>query len=286
VSGTFILGLGAQKAATTWLYSYFLGRPDFVPGLTKEYHVFDWSPAKLPLRTSPVRRYLHRTLGLYADRQQIPLESLRTHPHRYFNHFQGLLRQGTGPLCGDFTPAYGGLPAKTLAHIRDGFDRLGIRVVPVFVMRDPVTRLQSRVRMSFRLQGEQPTRARELDRLINFCGAPEDARRSNYPATLAAIDRVFGDSGYIGFFETLFDQAEIQRLCDALDIPFHPPDLAHIANATHSAHVFTEDDLAPLRAHYKPVYDQCRDRFGATFIDQIWGPGAAPRNSNEAQTGK
>ena len=29
MTDTFILDLGTQKSGTTWLYNYFLGRPDF-----------------------------------------------------------------------------------------------------------------------------------------------------------------------------------------------------------------------------------------------------------------
>ena len=37
----FILGLGAQKAGTSWLYNYFNSRDDFFSGFMKEYHIFD-----------------------------------------------------------------------------------------------------------------------------------------------------------------------------------------------------------------------------------------------------
>lgn len=38
---TFLLGVGAQKAGTTWLYDYLNDHPQTDMGLYKEYHLFD-----------------------------------------------------------------------------------------------------------------------------------------------------------------------------------------------------------------------------------------------------
>ena len=38
---TFLLGTGAQKGGTTWLYHHLKASPQFVSGYRKEYHVFD-----------------------------------------------------------------------------------------------------------------------------------------------------------------------------------------------------------------------------------------------------
>ena len=40
---TFLLGVGAQKAGTTWLHKYLTASPQMVRGYRKEYHVFDSS---------------------------------------------------------------------------------------------------------------------------------------------------------------------------------------------------------------------------------------------------
>ncbi|AGI69422.1 hypothetical protein OAN307_c39940 [Octadecabacter antarcticus 307] len=37
----FILGAGAQKSGTTWLYEQFTRQDNFKPPATKELHVFD-----------------------------------------------------------------------------------------------------------------------------------------------------------------------------------------------------------------------------------------------------
>ena len=38
---TFLLGVGAMKAGTTWLHDYLAASPQCEPGVRKEYHVFD-----------------------------------------------------------------------------------------------------------------------------------------------------------------------------------------------------------------------------------------------------
>ncbi len=40
---TFLLGVGAQKAGTTWLHRYLADSQQVVRGYRKEYHVFDSS---------------------------------------------------------------------------------------------------------------------------------------------------------------------------------------------------------------------------------------------------
>ena len=38
---TFVLGVGAQKAGTTWLHSYIASNATAHMGFTKEYHIWD-----------------------------------------------------------------------------------------------------------------------------------------------------------------------------------------------------------------------------------------------------
>ena len=40
-TGTFLLGLGAQKAGTAWMHRYLESSPQCDPGFRKEYHVWD-----------------------------------------------------------------------------------------------------------------------------------------------------------------------------------------------------------------------------------------------------
>ncbi|WP_395660452.1 hypothetical protein [Aestuariivirga sp.] len=44
---TFILGVGAQKAGTTWLFHRLAGAPNASMGLVKEYNI--WNALTLPL---------------------------------------------------------------------------------------------------------------------------------------------------------------------------------------------------------------------------------------------
>ena len=41
MTGTFLLGLGAQKAGTAWMHRYLESSPQCDPGFRKEYHVWD-----------------------------------------------------------------------------------------------------------------------------------------------------------------------------------------------------------------------------------------------------
>ena len=57
VDRTFLLGVGAMKAGTTWLHDYLAASPQCQPGVRKEYHVFD----SLDLAKEPY--LLHRVVA-------------------------------------------------------------------------------------------------------------------------------------------------------------------------------------------------------------------------------
>lgn len=86
---------------------------------------------------------------------------------RYYGYFANLLAAPDIRLTGDITPSYSGLSAATLAEIRDGMATRGVPTRVVFMMRDPVERSWSALRMS-RREVARKTPAMSLPRPTEF----------------------------------------------------------------------------------------------------------------------
>ena len=218
---TFVLGLGAQKAATSWVHRYLRRLPEADFGAIKEYHV--WDALRVPefgyfSPLTPLARA--KSLVRLATGGNARPDALRRRFCRdtkaYFDYFAELLDRDGIRLTGDITPSYGALPAETLREIRAGFDARGIPIRAFFLMRDPVERCHSAVRMHKR-DGKPregvDIRLDEDEALRRYVTGAEARLRTEYHHTLAAIDAVFdADEVFFGFYETIFTEPEVERL--------------------------------------------------------------------------
>jgi hypothetical protein len=239
--GIFLLGLGAQKAGTSWLHQQLNQRDDVDFGFLKEYHVHDIRHVPDLMKPGHQQRRLPgpRTLRRRA---------FISDPQRYYNYFRRLLKQPGILLTGDITPSYGALPASALLEIRDNFSNRYIQVKPVFVMRDPIERLISKQRMKLRKQKIDDPRL-ELAALRKLAESrPRGASlRGDYGRTLRNLNESFGlQSCFIGLYETQFQAPNHQQLCDFLSIPYTEPDWHQTVNQSRTSTIIPEDILAAL----------------------------------------
>lgn len=258
-SGTFLLGLGAQKAGTAWMHRYLESSPQCDPGFRKEYHV--WDAVDLP-SGAVVRRRIETQGGERAD--------FLHEPDRYFDYFTGLLAGGAR-LTADITPSYAGLSVERLAKIRAGFDRRGVRPVAVYLMRDPVERVWSAVRMDARRRGIDHAGAAE-NRLRKVTDDDQYARRTRYDEAIDKADEAFGrEAVFYGFYERLFDRATLQDLCGFLGLDFHEPDVARQVNVSPKEDGELEDDtVRALVERFAPVYEAVAARFPDVDLRALW----------------
>ena len=126
--GVFLLGVGAQKAGTTWLHAQLDRRRDADFGFLKEYHVHD-------ALTLPAAGFSNRRRPSWLKPRTWRRQRFLDRPERYYAYFAARLRRRGIRLTGDITPSYSGLSVDTLRTIRRGFDRYAIPVRPVFLMR-------------------------------------------------------------------------------------------------------------------------------------------------------
>ena len=154
---TFLLGVGAMKAGTTWLHDYLAASPQCEPGVRKEYHVFD----SLDLEREPylLGRVVAKARGSLdevehgrpTDPTYLLQAAMIADEQLYFDYFTALFaRSPETRLTMDITPGYAVLSAARLSSIRAQFERRGVRPVAAYLLRDPVERIWSQVRMQKR----------------------------------------------------------------------------------------------------------------------------------------
>lgn len=314
MSRTFLLGVGAQKAGTTWLHRYLRGLPDCQMGPVKEYAVFDalFRPDLFQKRRINRLRRLQalteeRLAALEAGRRPPRAEpflatldplAMDLEPERYVPHFDRLWAARPGVrLVGDITPEYGALEAGHFARIRELLEAGGYRVKVVFLMRDPLERCFSALRMADReaaARGQPPARAAH-QRFARGARSEWCEIRTRYDRTIPALEAAFPPEDiFYGFFETFFAPEPLRELTRFLGIGYRPPEPRRI-NATPQGARPDPEALDLVARHYAPTYAFCRARFGAEAIDAIWpngrrcgaaeGPGEARQGQGRVQGG-
>ena len=271
---TFLLGVGAQKAGTSWLHDQLHRRSDADFGFLKEYHVFDALELERfanfrPKRPTPLKWRTWRRARFIAR------------PERYFDYFASRLKPSRIRLTGDITPSYAGLSAESYQRIQKAFAQRGVQTRAVFIMRDPVERFLSQQRMQLRKRGLL-TPAHEIEHLnkASLKLLKRDSLRSDYPATLDALRQGFAESEvFIGLYETLFTADNHHALCRCLGIPEQTPDGSHRVNASQATTSVPPELLQHLSQHFDPLVSAVQERCPDLRVEQHWATAMTWRES-------
>jgi hypothetical protein len=258
---TFVLCVGAQKAGTTWLQRYITSSAAAFRPLMKEFHVWNtiysaWDEPPVQFEGA-AREQCHRLHHrMVAD------------PECYFDYFaEGLDRSGNRVAC-DVTPAYAGLPSEAFERIRRGMNARGIRVKVVFLMRDPVERCWSAVRMYRRkglaLPGVGAT-ADDDEAVRLYCRTPHARQHGSYQRTVAALERAFPPADlYFGFYETMFAPDSIRELSAHLQLEPRPGFATRQYNVSDKLQPLSLKTRAIVADADEATVNFCAERFPAT----------------------
>jgi hypothetical protein len=274
---TAVIGCGAQKSGTSWLFAYLAGLPEVTASRIKELHFFEsWlEPQRFPDFNPWFVRALQSHLA--ADGQQALdkpvvrdlLDRVRAidYPPGYLEHFRRL-GADTRPLFLDITPSYALMSAESFRAIRTFLEAAGVHIKILFLMRDPVDRYFSALRMDERernRQGETFSAAATFDRHLE---TPAYHERSRYDRTIARLLDVFPRQDvFFDFYETLFQEATIRRLTDFLGVEFRQPDFRRYRNVSAVTAPLTEAQVARGVRTFAPVYTDIRRRFAGDVPD-------------------
>jgi len=287
---TFILGVGAQKAGTTWLHGQLSKNEAIDFGFRKEYHVFDIVEAleKSEHGKRPIGRYeaIIDAIAKHSEDPELiecptvksPLRNALLelafikNTNTYFNYFNQLAGSGADlKAVGDITPAYALLSQQSLQSIKQSLEARDFSIKVIFLMRDPIERIWSSARMKKR---ELSSSASETFNEFKFLNKlPQSHRfiqKSVYQKTVRNLEAVFRpDQIHYGFYETLFDASFKTDLQQFLGFPLQAFDSSQVFNASPKSTVMPLALKQKLAETFSDTYTFCADRFGAQVTD-VW----------------
>ena len=259
----FFVGVGAQKAGTTWLHDQLARHPEVALPPRKEVHYFD---SVYPVRVGKSfgARWIRDVRGaIEARRAQVALEMLDVLSviHRGDQAYRDYLLRWSDRrtvVAGEITPSYSILTEEGFRAMRELLDSPKI----IFLMRDPVDRHWSMLRMA------DPAKA-----AARFAQRPRDTgatARGDYRATVQLLDKVFGDDVLYLFYENLAEAATLRSVARHLGVAEEWSwDLEQRSNV--GAEIDRPELTAPLKRYFAPQYAFVRERFGdrvpASWLD-------------------
>ena len=292
---TLFIGIGAQKSGTTWLSDYFSNHPEVHMSLRKELHY--WNTIRPPHERYPVSLRNRDVARLAITRGPLELMDmfgrpdaraeinrrvaysriLRDRRSPYASYLDAILANYSGePVAGEITPAYTVLSTDVFKEMAS----LSPAPKFLFLMRDPVKRLVSGVRQRLRgrIGGARLT-ADSVEAAVRQAVRDDKSRhmlRTRYDLTITQLEAaVSPDRIFYSFYEELFDQAEIGRLCRFLGVSEVPAETKKFVHKGKDAGGRTSAEFAQdIRTELAPVYDFVEKRFGR--LPEAWHGTQAP----------
>jgi hypothetical protein len=278
----FILGVGAQKCGTTWLHSQLVRNACVDMGFAKEYHVFDAFsvPVCASFKTGLIEE-IHSSgkLGRTAKETRLLVRrmSFIDNTENYFDYFDYLyLKNPEVQAVGDITPSYSMLDAQMFRHIKTGLEARGFTVKVVFLMRDPVERVWSMLRMDRRLsqEGWDQENLPENQALAAQYKTDAFALRTRYDNTIRNLEQVFElDNIFYGYYEALFNEDSFSRLQAFLGLDLVAANFESLVNASPKTGSIDESLYREIAWYFEPVYRFVSQKSDGK-VDRLW-PGFA-----------
>lgn len=277
---TFLLCVGCQKGGTTWLDKQLRRNDNVDLGFTKEYHVFDALYVKecrgfYLKKVDELRKTDFSTVeNRKIDKNMLMHLSFYLDPEKYFDYFDYLHYRARGKveLVGDITPSYGALPVEALDKIKAGLETRGFDVKVVFLLRDPLDRCWSAIRMSHkrkRIQNPDAILPDENISVKNCYSSPWVEIRSRYENTIRNLEAVFPQKNiYYGVFEKFFNKKSVEELGQFLELNNFNPDISEKINTTKRNEASLNHEVSrEVVNFYRDTYEFCDDKFG---VRDVW----------------
>ena len=285
-SPIFMLGIGCQKAGTSWLYDFLKNHDGVFLPTPKELHVFDamYRP-DLFAEFYHARRLEHAERGWRQKlrsrmrrepkrgRHLRPIDLVRMidNPSRYREYFVEMAQQAK--VVGEITPSYAALSGDDLRQIRDLMGT-SFNMKIIVLLRDPVDRAFSAVRHFRRVNANRfPHALRGDDNALfeRLYDTPYIWERADYPRVIEDSVSVFGRANvHVEFFERLFTQAAVRKICDFLRIAVRTAEFEKVVNPSPKPLELDEGLRRRARSAYSPIYDYCVEKFPDADLARLW----------------
>jgi hypothetical protein len=242
-----LIGLGAQKSGSTWLWNYLRGHPQCTATALKELHLITSNPRHLEKQASLIEQEIaaanrEKDMTFLIEKRDIIQRAQMIKKKTIFSA-DGFLELVTRPAVGKFrisaelSPSNGNMSGKRMRELASHHS--GPKFV--LVLRDPVDRLWSQIRMAasqksantagFLIMAEKMA----ADFLQGSLDLPV---RHNYRTILRrAENNIPRERIFYAFYEDFFEQKNIDAFCYFLAVdpmsarlaepvfPGHPLDL-------------------------------------------------------------
>lgn len=256
--------IGAQKAGTTWLHQKLARHPDIWLPALKEVHYFDavhlddsfGANLDAARRDAAIRSIQSTLKGNLTDAQKLlRIRSIASIGMRelsdawYGAIFQEAPAQA---VCGEITPEYAMLPPEGIEHMI----RLQPGIKIIFIMRDPIDRAWSALRMMKKRVGSEgslPARDRPHGRKF--------LERADYAATIERFQRQISKTNFLElYFDDLVERPEalLQQVCAFLGVDFAAGKFKRLDKRIHRGEpaVMESETYNRLRQELAPAYDR------------------------------
>ena len=258
----YFAGVGAQKAGTTWLHDQLATHPEVALPARKEVHYFDMVTAHRGGRSFGLH-YLRQLQRAAIAGQQGRVRDLTELLSLSFEGDQGyrayLSKTATEQtrVTGEITPAYACLTDAGFTRLAEALHQPRI----IFIMRDPLARYWSSVRMFERDPSLLPE---AFATLIQRQGV---WARCDYSATLTGLERNFSSDNVLYlFYESLFQERTLMQVARFLRVEERWSwDIDRVSNPG-PAQVMP-DPPGEVVERLRVVYDAVRQRFGDQVPD-------------------
>jgi len=282
---TYMICVGATKAGTSWLYDHLAGHPECHFRSIKELHYFSMST---PAHFENALRAGQDAIARLKDETGLAGDVKAWHDRRLtdLRDWQKVLRaravdlpaytafltdgRGEARVVGDITPAYALMSGEKLKSLA----AVGADVRVIYLIRDPLARLWSHVRMIATRVAPQrfaDEAVALMDRILadDLSGEAKGIiARGDYTTILPKLARAFDPARLLVlFYEEMLTVPGIVKLSAFLGITPRQPDLARRVHEGQSL------ALAPAmanraRAYLRPQYDYVASQFGD--LPQAW----------------
>lgn len=274
-TGTYphFLGIGAQKAGTTWLYRNLASHPRIWLPPEKELHYFDetidaWRSlgTKLFGMAEPERRWRRQFRCLVRGWRELrTIDDVRWRARYFFARpsdewYASLFRPGDGSVTGEISPGYALLTRERVAHVH--------RLMPdariIYLIRNPVERPWSYALMQ---AGRFSARWRLRPDAVRRHFRSEASRvRTDYVRTIDTWRSMYdADQVFIAFVEDIHFRPEelLARICAfiGVDEPSSWPHVRQRVFATSTTETIPTDLAAELATLHGALIEELDRRF-------------------------
>jgi len=239
------LGIGAQKAGTTWLHENLRRHPQIWLPPVKELHYLDHKPPSLK------KRLFGKTEMLKTARQHLARQALSTATGaarledlrwawryclapRSDDWYSSLFPRIEGKLTGEICPGYARMDEAAVARVH--------RLMPdariIYLLRDPIGRAWSTAVMHFRKPRFGTIERYDDERIKAHLADPKTLVHGDYLTNLRSWRQHYSESQiFIGFFDELRESpgALLRRILEFLALDANaaaiPEDVAEKRNA-------------------------------------------------------